>query len=393
MNISNFKGSRHAFKKISEIKRPIHLSFELRNRHGWLKSIHNANVVALSLSRGGRHRNAFKISEKQLRDAMQEVLRCKKIRTLHFYLDLPIELQNSIAEMSQLEEIMMPDNATDATVAHLKNLPNLRKIHVRDCRKFTGSSFRDFAGHPSLEEIIFCDAPVTRENLKQLKNIPHLSRICLTRESDNEDIRLISEISTLTEVSIGHSRVNDKCFQYLAKLKNLKRLSFSKVAITDRFVAQMDQLKNLERFRCSKTFITENSFKSIRCEKLNWPAKEFFKPASREQMEAIYRLIDLDVPIFANYKYGKERSYPSAVVLDVLNSKTDFSKLENTLNQLDIWGVRIKANPAPGTLNFILQLRNPDTQIVMYASDVRKKTVNALKSRFHRYLNQPGLGR
>ena len=383
IRLSKFTGSKDDFKKITAIKSPIHLTCDLQKRHEWTEIIKDANIFSLFLYRSGPSRGNQLIEDEKIRLAILNLARCKTLRRLTINQKFAPRILNGLDQFSNLEDLSLPESATDETVSRLNRLKKLSKISISRCPNFTGSAFRDFSGNESVTELQFVRTPFKRENLRFLKNFKNLSSLALFMECDNEDIRIVSEVAPqLKEIWIPESNVNDRSFESFARMKNLERLNMSNVSITDRFLKQLDKLEKLNHFWCGKTFVTESAFNAIRVKDKRLRTRDgYFKPKNDKERDIIFRLIDLNVPIRAAHSYRPKHSFPNLVLLNIADSQSDFSKLTGTMNQLDIRFIQLKCKPSSGTYKYILQLKK-QTQIFVYSPDVPDSMVRQLKARF-----------
>ena len=170
-----------------------------------------------------------------------------------------------LATLTNLRELEIGDQITDAGVANLTALERLEKLVVfgaltdrglavignmttlKDLRLGGGMRFTDAGvGHlkrlSSLEELWLAFSPVTDEGIVQLRQLQNLQRLYLTAtDVGDAGVSHLSTLQALEILDLQSTKVSDECILDLAKLKNLERLHIESTNVTEAGIVQLQK--------------------------------------------------------------------------------------------------------------------------------------------------------
>lgn len=141
-----------------------------------------------------------------------------------------------IGRISSLEELFIWDgqNVSDAGVAYLENLKNLKNIHLSKS-KITDDSLRVLARLPRIENLSLQQNHFSDGGLAYLRATPLLKRLCVGIGEQNitdEGIQHLSGLRNLEMIDIQDSKVTDQGLEYLEKLPKLREIWAGRTGIT-----------------------------------------------------------------------------------------------------------------------------------------------------------------
>lgn len=159
----------------------------------------------------------------------------------------------SIGKLVALEELIFiraRTDFTDAGIAHLKNLPHLRKLRLFYA-ELSDTSVRMLIDMPHLDTLT--GVSLTREAIAELETWPRPRelRVNLVHREGNTDPTPFAHLGALHSLERLHTEGFDSELAYLENLRNLKDLSISGESITDRGLASVGHLRSLEHLTLS----------------------------------------------------------------------------------------------------------------------------------------------
>jgi hypothetical protein len=174
---------------------------------------------------------------------------CKGLKSLHIWHDrLGDAHLASVGKLVGLEELYVrksPTNShefTDAGVAHLKNLKNLREITLPGCR-ISGLGARHLAALPSLESI--WEVGYTGSGLNTLASCPNLKRLRVSIKA--VDMPVLSAFGRMEELNVVCKNASDEDVVRIGSLTGITHLTlFEAWGISERGWAAIGKLRNLE---------------------------------------------------------------------------------------------------------------------------------------------------
>jgi hypothetical protein len=139
-----------------------------------------------------------------------------------------------LSRLKSLEDITLSgERLTDAGLAAFASMPNLREVSFRCCRNpgITSAGMIHFADHSRLEKLYLCTTSVT--SIEHLKNLPMLKKLDL-RDSPIDDVGLeqISGLQGLETLWLSGTKITDASIPRLATLKSLKYFDVDGTRIT-----------------------------------------------------------------------------------------------------------------------------------------------------------------
>jgi Leucine-rich repeat (LRR) protein len=160
-------------------------------------------------------------------EAMKSV---KKLRRLHTF--------HSVGPLNNAEGI-----------AHLKEIPQLRELLIDDWRTdptISNETLKHIGEMKSLHLLSIGSASVTDEGIAHLKEIPELRKLLIydwRTESTiaNEALKHIGEMKSLHELSIRSASVTDEGLAHLENLPQLKQLRLTETKVTPEGVNRLQR--------------------------------------------------------------------------------------------------------------------------------------------------------
>ncbi len=154
---------------------------------------------------------------------------------------------------------------SDAGLAGVENLsrfPNLREVLISGCM-ITDLSLKRLADWKQLEELHLHNcAKITDAGLAHLKDLPNLRFLRLLQENagtmpvTDAGLAHVADLQQLQELMIVRIPVTDAGLAYVARLPRLKHLFVLGIPITDAGIAQLRELPSIEYVHFRNTQVT-----------------------------------------------------------------------------------------------------------------------------------------
>lgn len=191
--------------------------------------------------------------------------------TLIQFLDLRAGLDDdslkNLIGLESLKRFTLFDNrrVTDAGIAHLKQLPNLEYLDLRNTR-MTDGGLKHFAAMNRLETLVLEGSQFTDNGVEHLDGCQHLRalQLRLPQLTDQGLPRIQSLSRKLRILEIGGSQVSDAGLAQLAEFQSLEQLGLNDLAISDDGLKQLHRLKTLYVLNLSRTPISNAGLVHLR---------------------------------------------------------------------------------------------------------------------------------
>jgi hypothetical protein len=146
-----------------------------------------------------------------------------------------------IGKMTELRQLYIWDarSVTDAGVSHLRNLRNLREIHINNS-KITDDSLVLLSSLPSMEKLSFQGNHFSDEGLVRLQGSKRLKSL---------------------HIGLGDLQVTDAGIAHLRDFDKLEVLDIQGSGVTAEGLEHLKELPNLKELWMGKTDVTEAEFK------------------------------------------------------------------------------------------------------------------------------------
>jgi internalin A len=192
-----------------------------------------------------------------------------------------LEAWNSIRQpVRSAKEIYALDlsytQITAAGLKELKDLPNLRILHLRGTR-IKGEEFVNLSGVPSLEVVVFDVDMVTDEALRTLRKHDLLYLLATeARRSDeplktvramrlagqpitDEGLKVLREVASLTELDLSGTSVSDVGVKELKEMPALEHLNLRDTRVTNKGLASLLENKKLKRIDVAAKLVDDET--------------------------------------------------------------------------------------------------------------------------------------
>jgi len=150
------------------------------------------------------------------------------------------------------------ENATDATLAGLKAIPQLGAVEIFDTTKCKDKSFATLKSLPHLRRLVVEKADLTPAAVSAVGECRELRHLTLVNcgLSDSE-VAGLKPLARLEHLALSDNpRVTDKAIAVVKGFDRLQVLYLSKTAITDRGLAELKVLDGLRTLSVRGTKVT-----------------------------------------------------------------------------------------------------------------------------------------
>lgn len=183
---------------------------------------------------------------------------------------LPEEITDAglahLAGLTRLRRLDLSNGAiTDAGLLHLANLDALEELILSDVAGVTGSGLAAFAGADKLTRLVLDELPgLTDDGLQGVAKMTQLERLYLPPQTTDAGLAHLVTLQNLCELQLDRSKVTDAGLAHLAKLPNLDDLSLDHVHLTEAAVPQLAKLRKLRFLSIHDTGITPQGIEKLK---------------------------------------------------------------------------------------------------------------------------------
>jgi hypothetical protein len=168
-----------------------------------------------------------------------------------------------VAAFDQLEKLDLQScPVTDAGLAHLKRLKQLKSLNLDCCRNVTDAGMEHLKELPQLQTLVLDGTRVTDAGLEPLEGLPELQGLFLYGVTD-AGLEHVARMPHLRRLSIG-GEVTDAGLEHLAGLTKLEELNLTTCqGIYDAGLEQLRGLAQLKKLQLPQR-ITVNGVEKLR---------------------------------------------------------------------------------------------------------------------------------
>ncbi|MEO1996324.1 MAG: hypothetical protein ABGZ17_13730, partial [Planctomycetaceae bacterium] len=148
---------------------------------------------------------------------------------------------STIGELSALQTLLLPDSQlTDADMAALPELPELRRLDFDYCKKLTDAGVTHLKKLPKLESLVLAGSQVTDTGLETLVFLTSLKSLDLNgcRKLTDNAVAQLHLCAALAELVILDTDISGAAFVQLAKIKTLSKVIVESKQVSERQVGE-----------------------------------------------------------------------------------------------------------------------------------------------------------
>lgn len=193
-----------------------------------------------------RVEEAYLVGQENADPLVQELWRFRSLKMLRIQPShVSDESLRTLAGMKDLQELDLNwTSVSDAGIAHLTKLPNLKTIMIMKSHpplsktycnpsQLTGQSIEHLAKTPSLEKVIFWGAELSDADLAKMKSCPNLKEFWLIDcRLSNQSISGLQELHSLEYLDLSDNEIDDQAMAVLTKMPNLNYLSLARTKVS-----------------------------------------------------------------------------------------------------------------------------------------------------------------
>lgn len=186
----------------------------------------------------------------------------KKVISLRLAVNQKVDdaaLAEHVAKLTSLQSLNLDaTRVTDAGLAHLAPLTNLRRLDLGSLKGITGEGMAHLAALSELESLSLQQSGIVDRDLARVADaLPHLRKLSLAWLPVDSGLEYLEELEHLEDLDLFHAKVTDAGAAHLAKLTGLKKLLLWHTEITDRGLASIAGLEDLETLYLEGTRVTD----------------------------------------------------------------------------------------------------------------------------------------
>jgi hypothetical protein len=146
-----------------------------------------------------------------------------------------------LADAPSLQEVMVrPSAVTNAGLAVLPRLPNLRRFLLDGCRGVTDEGLAHIAQAKNLEGLGLADLAITGPGLHQLAGLKKLTTLCVSGSAITDAaLASLAGMTQLEALQLDQTRITDAGLQHLRGMKRLRLLLARDTAVTEKALADL----------------------------------------------------------------------------------------------------------------------------------------------------------
>lgn len=180
----------------------------------------------------------------------------------YVWANTPAELDARLAEKPGANWVALTNVNTDAMMAALDKVPDLRIVTAID-PGITDDNLKHLANKVELRRIDFWKTTVSDEGLVHLKDLNKLEVLGLSHcQVTDAGLARLKTLLSLRKIQLGES-VSGEGLAHLAELPELRDVGLHGAAVTDHGISFLTQIKQLERVNLYSTAITDKGVKHL----------------------------------------------------------------------------------------------------------------------------------
>jgi hypothetical protein len=177
--------------------------------------------------------------------------------------DAALELLKSFPHLRRLELLSCP--VTDAGLAHVAGLKDLRELTVWNSRGITDAGLEHFKGLSQLERLKVSKTGVTGAGLRHLRGHRRLQSLNLKHNAiSDQGIREIKALTGLKHLEMRNTGITDARLEQLTSLKDLEALGLWGNPLTEGCLKNLEKFGKLRALDISGLDVSEDGLKQLR---------------------------------------------------------------------------------------------------------------------------------
>lgn len=149
-----------------------------------------------------------------------------------------------LTELQHLEllDLSMNRNLDGSCLEYVAQLKSLKDLDLQLLPNLDGDSLAALNGHPTLEELMIGQTPLSDEHLRNLSSIPNLWQLGIDRTNvTDKGVMYLAEHLRLKHLYLEGSGITDRCLESLARMSTLEYLSLTNTQTTDAEIRRFKQ--------------------------------------------------------------------------------------------------------------------------------------------------------
>jgi hypothetical protein len=173
----------------------------------------------------------------------------------------------TLAHLEQLPRLRTVElcgtQVTDAGLRHLEGLTQLQSLGLA-CTNITGSGLRHLKGLSQLQSLDLTETKVTNAGLSSLNGPTHLRKLFLGRtQVTDAGLENLKEMPELQVLFLEGTRITDAGLEHLSGLTQLNWLDLSHTQVTDAGLKHLQGLTQLAKLDLSYTMVSDVGVDSL----------------------------------------------------------------------------------------------------------------------------------
>jgi hypothetical protein len=153
---------------------------------------------------------------------------------------------------------------TDADLAVLRDLPNLKQLNLNDAASVTPKGLEPLAKMRHLEVLYLMRTPVGDKGLAHAQNVHGLRELWVEGTGITDaSVPWIVSNPKLTHLDVDGAKITDRSAPHLAKLQNLEVLALRNTQITSRGLAEIARLPRLKHLYLTGTAVDDEGLRHL----------------------------------------------------------------------------------------------------------------------------------
>lgn len=167
--------------------------------------------------------------------------------------DLGLEALKDMKKMRFLD-LSIIKKITDSFTQNVMQMKSLKEIMVLNCPLLTDKALEDLSELSSITSLTIGSNKITKRGIEYLARLTNLTKLDVdTNKLRDEDLRLLAPLKNLQSLCLASSRLTNAVFRYLGQFPFLSDVSIYSNGITDACLNEMTHCSNIEKmFVCSE---------------------------------------------------------------------------------------------------------------------------------------------
>ena len=157
-------------------------------------------------------------------------------------------------------------DVTDSDLSCLKNLPDLKKLHLVGNRGLNGSGLRHVRGLHRLESLNLGMTGINDDAVRHIPSMKNLRELCLFDTTIGDDsANVLKELESIERLELCFTRITDATLESIKELPRLVELDVVGTRVTDVGLKELEGMQSLRKLHLGGNVVRRGEIAWVTC--------------------------------------------------------------------------------------------------------------------------------